>query len=360
MVPDVDQDPGVGNCWLVATANLLAAAGHGDGATTQERAEGLYSDLKGLYPNDGDAGGHINIALNTWLMRHSDGDSGYYKIEVQPYFRDRPDGADQNDYLWLLDQMNEDKYVGVEWAWQPTGQPVTAHAMALVAGDTDDPGQSVWRDGNTHAVEDDIADNSFSGVTDDWRIDGDETEGFTVPTSAWAQLGVLLSFGKPNWAVNNYDVQGHWDEDGEWVLTSETGTKVDDFDYPVWNDVDSRLELDNESDPDQVKHVFVELLFDESQDPNALDLENWINVGTTETGYMHYLVGDWGWNMDNTRALAKFEIIPQPGSEYITFDSDIQTLAAVNIATYCVPEPMTVTLLLPGVLLVLRRRRQAD
>ena len=48
-VPDVDKTTPDRTCWLATAANMLGAAGYGDGATAQERAEGIYDQLVAQY-----------------------------------------------------------------------------------------------------------------------------------------------------------------------------------------------------------------------------------------------------------------------------------------------------------------------
>lgn len=49
-VPDVDKVGEDRTCWLATAANMLGAAGYGDGATAQLRAEDVYEDLRQHYP----------------------------------------------------------------------------------------------------------------------------------------------------------------------------------------------------------------------------------------------------------------------------------------------------------------------
>ena len=46
MPPDVDKIKPDLTCWLATAANMLAAAGYGSGADAQEKAEGIYMQLK--------------------------------------------------------------------------------------------------------------------------------------------------------------------------------------------------------------------------------------------------------------------------------------------------------------------------
>ena len=48
-VPDVDKTTPDRTCWLATAANMLGAAGYGDGATAQERAEAIYDQLVAQY-----------------------------------------------------------------------------------------------------------------------------------------------------------------------------------------------------------------------------------------------------------------------------------------------------------------------
>ena len=47
--PDVDKSFPNATCWLATSANMLAAAGYGDGATPQARALDIYGELVGWY-----------------------------------------------------------------------------------------------------------------------------------------------------------------------------------------------------------------------------------------------------------------------------------------------------------------------
>lgn len=44
--PDVDKSQPDMTCWLAAAANMLSGAGYGVGITPQERAAGIYLELK--------------------------------------------------------------------------------------------------------------------------------------------------------------------------------------------------------------------------------------------------------------------------------------------------------------------------
>ena len=48
-VPDVDKEVPNRTCWLATAANMLGAAGYGTGATAQERAQGIYNQLRLQY-----------------------------------------------------------------------------------------------------------------------------------------------------------------------------------------------------------------------------------------------------------------------------------------------------------------------
>ena len=44
-VPDVDKTSPDRTCWLATAANMLGAAGYGDQATAQDRAQTIYDQL---------------------------------------------------------------------------------------------------------------------------------------------------------------------------------------------------------------------------------------------------------------------------------------------------------------------------
>lgn len=362
LIPDVDQ---VGDtCWLVGAANNLAGAGWGSGATAQVRGDSIYGQLTNKFGTT-TKGGRVEAAMTWWLQSYGcSGQSPYYNITFYDYESDKSStpgidadgfyefkhtgGAVSNDYRFLVNELNRCQFVSVDWYWSTNG-----HCMALAAGDNS---ASVWRDGNSprppSGPGNDVTTNSFDGSDSDrWHINS----GTTVSTNAFAMYGVTLCPGKPHWAVQQYDVRGilhhGTDINIDWIEEGEYAIRYDD---PVWDADQRRIHIDNERFEDRRKELYLDLTFHGATDP-ARDLSEHFFVGSTNATIE--LSGQWHFYNGTSNALAKYLLNPQPEYEYIEISEKVlPLLKEINIATYCVPEPCTLSLLLMGVVLCVLAR----
>ncbi len=371
-IPDVDKVPfppvqGDNSCWLAAAANLLGAAGFGPG-NAQANATAIYGHLVG---NFGKANcGRCELAINWWLLNYGYNpnavDPNYYNpgvtyndVTVIHYEWPGPlpgAGAGQQNgmftYDFLLDELDDDQYVAVQWELD-TGY----HCVTLVGGDYSVggvwTGQSVWHD----------SDRTTAGTADDPYFNGPNENGgwrlVNYPTN-WAPKSVILCPGlqKPVGAIENWDYARFMDKhaDGsEFVNDRLAGTNADYFGWPNWED-DTTLWIPNEHVPDLYK--VVTLLVDYTDRDNDTDPGIVLELpdGTTVTPEARYSA-DFGqillrWDLDDQ---PDWEKIIFPDDNYLNLTGDVKDW---DVAFRCVPEPATMLLFGIGVLvLALRRRR---
>jgi hypothetical protein len=277
-------------------------------------------------------------------------------------------------YDFLLRELKACQYINV--GLQPlTGE--VGHEMTLVGGDwAATPGsQSVWHDNNGDFV---------AGTDDEAAIN------IFTPEGAWTSIlhrnnimytpedATLLCPGlrKPDAAVKNFDVAYFKDmaADGSlvnrWLVEGKNkgnyhGSSGDA--YPVWlNDLE--VEIPNLPMPEPwYKEVYLLVDYIDRDDANLANIQ--LNVG----GQL-ILPDRVDWADDGGQALFVWildELDGQPASEILVFPDpsyrqlfDISTgmggpVKDWNVATICVPEPATLSLLMVGVVVLLCLRRKA-
>jgi len=382
-VPDVDKNPQAPqpdqSCWLAAAANVLGAAGWGSGANAQAKADNIYTN--DLVPHFGTANtGWSSVAINWWLLEEGL-DSGSVNYDPTGTYNNVTHvvGMTNGRYDWLLTQLQECQYVNVSL------QPETGcgHEMTLVGGDWSAtvPGNSAWHDNNGDQpvgvnLESAVNTSAGAGPNAGWSI---QHRG-----ANWsAEDATLLCPGltKPDEAMQNFDAAYYKDmaADGSLFNTwRHAGAMVGQYQgsigntYAEWLD-DFQVDIPNQPMPEPWYKV-VYLLVD-YVDQNVLQANpNIANVQLNVGGQL--IAPDGGgptWDDDGGQALFTWtldELDGQPANEILVFPHlsynqlyDISTgqggpVKDWNVATICIPEPATLSLLALGTVLVLRRRRR--
>jgi hypothetical protein len=98
--PDVDKaahgHTGTWTCWQATAANMLAAAGYGDGTTVQDRADDIYSEMVAHF---GTGGGWPDTALTWWLASAHNDMAGSNPYTVVTFYGPRQKIAYQDPNL---------------------------------------------------------------------------------------------------------------------------------------------------------------------------------------------------------------------------------------------------------------------
>jgi len=133
--------------------------------------------------------------------------------------------------------------------------------------------------------------------------------------------------------------------DGSWTV--DRGT----FGAPFWmSGYENRLYVPNQEVLDQEKHLFLEI---EYIDPLQIKFPPPDPIAESPLGGVNYL----GWDHFGLAVTYEWVLQPQPDHEYITIPPGLLSGAArIDVGSYCIPEPATLSLLALGVLAVMRPR----
>jgi len=169
---DVDKSGGActdNSCWMAAASNMLAGAGYGSGATLQDRADDVYSDMVAHYGICN--GGWTDTALSWWLgSAHNPGGNPYTVVTVYGNKSKTP-WANSNGARYLGNELRRCQFTGLSISWPRTsasGSPYGGHAIAC------------WGDSGTSAT---LGSNpSQVIVTDSDKDTGGDVQTYTYDT----------------------------------------------------------------------------------------------------------------------------------------------------------------------------------
>lgn len=148
--PDTDK-VGVNNsCYLATAANILAGAGYGNGASVQDRAEDIYSDLTAHFGVA--AGGWTDTALSWWLASANNIWPGNPYTVVTVYGNKIPKypWSNSNGAKEIANNLRKCNFVGLSISW-PTnavdhnGDPVIGSGGHAITG-WGDRSRMPWKD----------------------------------------------------------------------------------------------------------------------------------------------------------------------------------------------------------------------
>jgi len=375
-VPDVNKDANIvpnESCWQATAANMLGAAGWGlSTQTAQQNADAIYGQLTAHFGLQWP--GYEERAINWWLYNY-----GYNPNAPDPNYYDPTKTYNDvthvnmtlnaGQYEWLLLEANRCQSVAVSFM-KPNES--VGHVMTLVGGNYSTwhvpPGgaqQSVWHDSDDMVQGDNPHTNAWQGANNlnaIWYLDYWNTPG--DPNDDWlAENYTTLCPGlqKPQKAIEYYDVAWYRDLDtvsNVWYKTFRVaGAKKDAYAAPNWDANHLVLTIGNEYVQDYTKTVY--LLVDYTDRNNNTDPGILLGTLTDPNGLAPTSIT---YSEDNGQILLEWDLSYQPDSEWFLFPSNNYYFLSgdvkdFNVATICIPEPMTAALLGAGALLLLRRRR---
>ena len=383
-VPDVNKYVVDNSCWLATASNVLGGAGWGD-------AYDIYDDLIDEFGTAN--GGHAHAAAKWWVhnigLDEADEGQGYNPTCSYVNFRLIQRTLTAGDYDFLLDELNRCQYVSVTWFWGGD----LGHCMTLVGGNYAcrqsgfNTCNSVWHDSDddigTTTVTDMVKANIgfTSSMSPDppythpnmtWKINNENW---------WADRAFLACPGvpKPADAIGNFDVHyyigvGPPSAENPQSYTTKVEMLTTGANHKTY--MGPNGEFDAEWDPttteptlivpnlvvdDLHKILYLLVDFNNPEDPDDTTADD-IQVFDDEG--VEILLDSIEWSSDNGQVLLTYVFDDQPAWETIVFpDNSYKTLAGNvfewNIATECVPEPATMSLLVLGAIaLVVRRKRK--
>ena len=386
-IPDVDKPlhGHLNTCWMAAASNVLAASGYGIGhplgtvATSQQRADHIYNQI---FAAVGDRCGWCERGVNYWLYTYGKNPNSAEYMPANPYtdvtvvdkkpggltLADPAGAVGRSDYNFLLDELARCQYVAV-------GFEYPEHCMTLVGGNywpnpngQSDGNVSIWHDSDgpvlgdkadtvTHPapigalVDDDVYTNGPIGANW-WSLTN------YVTTQADRYITLCQGLNKPQSAVSNYDAAYYLQDTDSDGFLDDPAFRVagaNNYGDPQWVD-EMIVEIPNEPIPEMWKEIW--LLVD-YKDRVAGRQENivvsddsgvhWAPTTVTASPDDGQLL--FYWKLDYQPA---FEQIIFPNNAYFTLDDYVKDW---DVATECIPEPLTAALLLAGAALIRRRRR---
>jgi len=367
-VPDVNKpvpgDPADNSCWMATASNMLGAAGYGVGATAQIKADYIYNQLRNdLNPT---YQGYVHQGINYWLYTYGKNPDAVEFDPTNPYTDVTWSGntvLTSTDYDFLLDELVRCQYVGVSF-----NNP--EHAMTLVGGTysynaAPDQSTSIWHDSDRGFTPpgDDVYLNQFT--TGQWNLSD------YVATQARDYTTLCPGLNKPEEAMTNFDVAWYRQtasmtpgfrqagvNNGVYEALDPAGAPTTSA-YWVPNGQYDPFEvmLPNQVEPDKYKEVWLLVDYFDRVLGRTEDIRLLSSDG------IEYLPTSVGESLDGGQLMFYWELPDQPDWEKIIFpNADYYLLSEYvkdwDIATECVPEPITLTLLGLGGLALLRRRKK--
>jgi hypothetical protein len=198
---DVDKagvaNPPIANdnsCWMATAANMLAAAGYGNGNTLQDRAEDIYNDLiawqtSNQNPTGLADGGWIDTALSWWLSSANNTwpNNPYTVVTVYGNKSPKYPWADKNGARFIANELRRCQLVGLSISW-PTNQVINGSPVIGSGGHA----ITCWGD---NGVNSELTNNPGKvRITDSDRDDGGnvsmyEYDSYTNPNAGGANEG---------------------------------------------------------------------------------------------------------------------------------------------------------------------------
>ena len=404
-------------CWAATASNILGAAGWGIAGTAQQKADAIYQDfITNFRVNAADtylkATGDCAAAAKWWVHNiglNSAAGNGYTPNATYVNFRRKDRTLFESDYNFLLNELARCQYAGVKFVNIVPGSDIS-HGMTLVGGNYGPNGKvgnaaapvpSVWHNSDNDGpggVNDEVYNTWNFAVGPDkmWLLDVPNTPGNL--NDDWIAEGYFLACPgtpKPAAAIGNFDVHYyvgltqplpgdpgkpyHCDRVIQMLTTGANhnvytvpaagGVPVKE---PIWDpQTPYTLLVPNQSVQNKQKKLYLQVDFNDPLPGNPLNPNGDPNVPGInvydDAGNLISLAGS-TWASDYGEVLLEYDFTNQPAWEKIVFPGDEYVSINLvgnqgynvlewNIATECVPEPATLSLLALGGLMALRRRR---
>lgn len=141
--PDVDKAAhghfNTGTCWQATAANILAGAGYGNGATVQQRADAIYTQLVAHF---GLGGGWTDQAISWWLNSANNTwpNNPYTVVTVYGNKNPKNPWANANGAKFVGNELRRCQFVGLSISWPVAGGQVGEGGHAITCwGDEGGP-----------------------------------------------------------------------------------------------------------------------------------------------------------------------------------------------------------------------------
>jgi hypothetical protein len=156
---------------MATASNMLAGAGYGNGATLQDRAEDIYTDMVAEYGVSNT--GWTDTALDWWLhSSHNTWSNPYQVVTVKGYKNPKYPWDYSNGILYIGNKLRECSFIGLSISWPVSGSQIGTGGHAITCwGDNGPSVSTVPLSGNPDQIHVTDSDSDSGGDIQTYDLD---------------------------------------------------------------------------------------------------------------------------------------------------------------------------------------------